>query len=242
MFVRREARIPQRTGAHHLHLPRHTAFLTAGGAPATSTGMAILERICVYCGSGHGINPAYETAAEEFGRLLAAEKIELVYGGGSVGLMGTLARAALASGGQVTGVIPQFLKDREVMLRDVSELVTTADMHERKRIMFERADAFVALPGGIGTLEEVVEMMTWSQLGQHEKPILLANVKGFWDPLIDLFEHMRQEAFLRPGLDVAFVVVDRIEEVIPRLREAIARRAALKGEQLGGDDATIERL
>lgn len=204
--------------------------------------MATLKSVCVYCGSGHGINPDYEAAAAAFGRSLADEGIELVYGGGSVGLMGTLALATLTAGGKVTGVIPQFLKDREVMLNEVTELITTGDMHERKRTMFERADAFVALPGGIGTLEEVVEMMTWSQLGQHEKPILLANINHFWDPLIDLFEHMRQEAFLRPGLDVAFVVVDQVADIVPRLREAIDRRAALKADRPGGGDATIERL
>jgi uncharacterized protein (TIGR00730 family) len=212
-------------------------FLTAHDPPATSMHMTNLKRVCVYCGSGHGINPAYEAAASEFGRALAEEGLELVYGGGSVGLMGTLAHSVLSAGGIVTGVIPQFLKDREVMLNDVTELVTTTDMHERKRIMFERADAFVALPGGVGTLEEVVEMMTWAQLGQHEKPILLANIEGFWEPLTVLLSHMRQEAFLRPGLDVTFVVADRIADVIPRLREAIARTAAR-----AGNEATIERL
>lgn len=199
--------------------------------------MTDLKRVCVYCGSGHGVNPAYEAAAAELGRSLAAEGIELVYGGGSIGLMGTLAHSVLTAGGRVTGVIPQFLKDREVMLADVTELVTTRDMHERKRIMFERADAFVALPGGIGTLEEVVEMMTWSQLGQHEKPILLANIEGFWDPLTVLLDHMRDEAFLRPGLDVTFVTADRIADVVPRLRAALAARAELQG-----DRETIEKL
>ena len=212
-------------------------FLTAHDPPATSMHMTNLKRVCVYCGSGHGINPAYEAAASEFGRALAEEGLELVYGGGSVGLMGTLAHSVLSAGGIVTGVSPQFLKDREVMLNDVTELVTTTDMHERKRIMFERADAFVALPGGVGTLEEVVEMMTWAQLGQHEKPILLANIEGFWEPLTVLLSHMRQEAFLRPGLDVTFVVADRIADVIPRLREAIDRTAAR-----AGNEATIERL
>lgn len=191
--------------------------------------MTHLKRVCVYCGSGHGINPAYEAAAAELGRALAGEGLELVYGGGSVGLMGTLAHSVLSAGGTVTGVIPQFLKDREVMLNDVTELVTTVDMHERKRIMFERADAFVALPGGVGTLEEVVEMMTWAQLGQHRKPILLANIEGFWEPLTVLLAHMRQEAFLRPGLDVTFVVADRIADVIPRLRDALGRTTASSG-------------
>jgi len=199
--------------------------------------MTEVKRVCVYCGSGHGRNPAYEAAAAELGGALAAAGLELVYGGGSIGLMGTVAHSVLSAGGRVTGVIPQFLKDREVMLADVTELITTADMHERKRIMFERADAFVALPGGIGTLEEVVEMMTWSQLGQHEKPILLANIEGFWDPLTVLLDHMRDEAFLRPGLDVTFVTADRIADVVPRLREALAAR-----DELQGDRETIEKL
>jgi len=146
-------------------------FLTAPDPPATSMHMTNLKRVCVYCGSGHGINPAYEAAASEFGRALAEEGLELVYGGGSVGLMGTLAHSVLSAGGIVTGVIPQFLKDREVMLNDVTELVTTTDMHERKRIMFERADAFVALPGGVGTLEEVVEMMTWAGWPHRESAV-----------------------------------------------------------------------
>ncbi|MDQ0316443.1 TIGR00730 family Rossman fold protein [Amorphus orientalis] len=199
--------------------------------------MSNMKRICVYCGSGHGIDPSYEAAARDLGRALASEGIELVYGGGSVGLMGTLAHSVLSSGGRVTGVIPQFLKDREVMLNEVTELITTGDMHERKRIMFERADAFVALPGGIGTLEEAVEMMTWSQLGQHRKPILMANINRFWDPLVHLLDHMRKEAFIRPGLDVAFMVCDEIGEVVPRLRAEVARRSEPEG-----DDATIEKL
>ena len=133
---------------------------------------------------------------EALGRDIAEAGIRLIYGGGSVGLMGIVARAVLENGGQVTGIIPQFLKDREVMLGEVSELVVTADMHERKRIMFERADAFVALPGGIGTLEEVVEMMTWAQLDQHEKPILIVNIDGFWDPLVAQFQRMADDGFL----------------------------------------------
>ena len=121
---------------------------------------------------------------------MAASGMRLVYGGGSIGLMGILARSVLANGGKVTGIIPQFLKDREVMLKEVPDLIVTADMHERKRIMFQRADAFVALPGGIGTLEEVVEVMTWAQLDQHAKPVLIVNINGFWDSLVALFRRM----------------------------------------------------
>jgi uncharacterized protein (TIGR00730 family) len=184
--------------------------------------MSEIKNICVYCGSGDGRNPAFKATADTFGRLLAENGIGLVYGGGSLGLMGTVARAVLRNGGQVTGIIPEFLTEREQMLRDVQDLVVTPDMHARKRMMFEKADAFVALPGGIGTLEETVEMLTWGQLGRHQKPIALANIDGYWDPLCELLDHMRQEAFIREGLDVGYIVVDRVEELIPRIRRAAA--------------------
>lgn len=189
--------------------------------------MTDLRSICVYCGSNTGNDPLYRESAESLGRSMAKAGIRLVYGGGSVGLMGILARSVLAHGGKVTGIIPQFLKDREVMLTEVSDLVVTSDMHERKRIMFERSDAFVALPGGIGTLEEVVEMMTWAQLDQHEKPILIANINGFWDPLIAQFERMTGDAFLHKSflgdhteLPVRFC--ESNDEIIPTLQKAVA--------------------
>lgn len=188
--------------------------------------MAVLRNVCVYCGSGVGRDPAYARAADDLGRALAENGVGLVYGGGSVGLMGRVARAAKAAGGHVAGIIPRFLKEREVMLADVDDLVVTADMHERKRTMFERSDAFVALPGGIGTLEEVVEMMTWAQLGQHDKPIALLDINGFWAPLVELLGHMRDEAFIREGSEVPFEVVTRVDEVVPRLQAAHAAAAA----------------
>src|SRR5688572_26631025 len=184
--------------------------------------MAELRSICVYCGSNPGADPRYREAAEGLGRTMARSGVRLVYGGGSVGLMGILARTVLAEGGKVTGIIPQFLKDREVMLREVSDLVVTSDMHERKRIMFERSDAFVALPGGVGTLEETVEQLTWSQLGRHKKPILAANIEHFWDPLCVLFDHMEKLEFIRPGLAVKLLVADSVEEILPALRAALA--------------------
>ena len=164
--------------------------------------MSKLHTVCVYCGSGSGKNRAYEAAAHELGRAMAEAGIDLVYGGGSIGLMGAVARSVLAHGGRVTGIIPRFLEQREEMMTGVTELNVTADMHSRKQLMFERAQAFVALPGGIGTLEEVVEMMTWSQLGRHRKPVLLANIEGFWQPLKRLLQHMTDEAFIRPGFEV----------------------------------------
>lgn len=174
-----------------------------------------VRSICVYCGSGKGNNPAYAEAARTLGRSLAEAGIGLVYGGGSLGLMGEVARATLDHGGRVTGIIPAFLSEKEKMLKAVDELVVTADMHERKRMMFERSDAFVALPGGCGTLEELVEQLTWSQLGRHTKPIVVANIEGFWTPFLDLLAHMKTDAFIRPGLDVRFNVVDRADKIVP---------------------------
>lgn len=135
-----------------------------------------VKRICVYCGSGSGEDPVFVAAARTLGRTLAASDIGLVFGGGSIGLMGEVAQATLDAGGHVTGVIPEFLKQRELALDSLSELVVTSSMHERKQLMFEKSDAFVAMPGGVGTLEELVEQLTWSQLGQHSKPIVLLNI------------------------------------------------------------------
>lgn len=158
--------------------------------------------------------------AAALGRALALAGVGLVYGGGNIGLMGAVARATLSAGGHVTGIIPQFLVDREVMLADVQELLVTEDMHERKRLMFERSDAFVALPGGVGTLEELVEQMTWAQLGRHDKPILIADFGGFWSPLIALLDHMSSQGFIRAGMEVPYVVATRVDEVIPLLENA----------------------
>ena len=182
--------------------------------------MNTIRAVCVYCGSGPGSNPLFVEKAREFGATLARNKIRLVYGGGSLGLMGAVATGVLDAGGKVTGIIPDFLKDRERMLGRAQELIVTADMHERKRMMFEKADAFVALPGGIGTLEELVEQMTWAQLGRHQKPILIANIQGFWDPLCALLDHMRDTAFIRPGLPINLLVANSIEDILPKLEAA----------------------
>ena len=182
--------------------------------------MSTIKSICVYCASGPGKNPAFMQAATDFGRILAENGIRLVYGGGAVGLMGALAESVLDHGGLVTGVIPDFLVNREHMLARVQERIVTPDMHERKRVMFERADAFVALPGGVGTLEELVEQMTWAQLGRHRKPILILSVDRFWDPLCALLDQMEELAFIRPGLSVKYLVADRVEEILPQLFEA----------------------
>ncbi len=201
--------------------------------------MAELRSICVYCGSNEGTAPAYAAAAERLGRAMAASGIRLVYGGGSIGLMGILARTVLANGGRVTGIIPQFLKDREVMLKEAPELIVTADMHERKRIMFERSDAFVALPGGIGTLEEVVEMATWAQLEQHKRPILIVNIDGFWDSLVALFQRMTEDGFLRKAFlpnssDLPLSFCTDVDAVIPMLRAALASETPHAAAEPGG--------
>ena len=182
--------------------------------------MSTIKSICVYCASGPGNNPAFMEAATQLGRILAHNGIRLVYGGGSVGLMGALAEAVLDHGGTVTGVIPDFLVNREHMLVRVQERIITPDMHERKRVMFERADAFVALPGGVGTLEELVEQLTWAQLGRHKKPILILNSAGFWDPLCTLIEQMEELDFIRAGMTVNLLVAERVEEILPKLFEA----------------------
>jgi len=179
------------------------------------------QNVCVYCGSGAGTNPAHAETARILGQAMAESGLGLVYGGGSLGLMGEVARAVLRHGGHVTGIIPSFLCEREKMLRDVQDLVVTNDMHERKRLMFERSDAFVALPGGLGTLEELVEQLTWSQLGRHTKPIVIASVDGFWSPLLGLIERMRDQTFIRQGLEVNFHVVEEAKTIVPTLRDAL---------------------
>jgi uncharacterized protein (TIGR00730 family) len=185
-----------------------------------------IKTVCVYCGSGAGANPRFVESAIALGKTFAENNIRLVYGGGSVGLMGAVARSVLDHGGTVTGIIPEFLMVRENMLSRVQELVITPDMHERKRLMFERSDAFVALPGGIGTLEELVEQMTWQQLGRHSKPVLLANIDNFWEPLLALLTHMRASEFIRPGLSIDVLKAERVEDILPRLRAAAARAPA----------------
>ena len=182
--------------------------------------MSIIRTICVYCGSGAGTDPAFAAAARQFGGILAKSGIGLVYGGGSIGLMGEIAEAVLDHGGRVTGIIPEFLTVRERILHESQEIIVTRDMHERKQTMFERADAFVALPGGIGTLEELVEQLTWAQLGRHKKPVLIANIAGFWDPLCALLDHMRELQFIRAEFSVELLVAKRVEDILPMVTAA----------------------
>jgi uncharacterized protein (TIGR00730 family) len=168
---------------------------------------------------------------------MAEAGIRLVYGGGSVGLMGITARAVIEAGGEVTGIIPRFLSEREEKMQGLDEMILTEDMHERKQMMFARADAFVALPGGVGTLEELVEQLTWAQLGRHRKPILLANIGGFWDPLAVLLSHMSEQGFIRPGLEVVYEIAEAAEAIVPTLVAAAERI-----EAAAGDAETIGRM
>jgi uncharacterized protein (TIGR00730 family) len=188
--------------------------------------MTGVRNICVYCGSSSGNDPRFGEAADQLGATIAAAGIGLVFGGGDDGLMGRVARAVLASGGRVTGIIPKFLIKRENALLKAQELIVVEDMHQRKQMMFDRADAFVALPGGIGTLEELVEQLTWVQLKRHSKPVLLADIGGFWRPLLALVAHMHNLGFVREGFDVHYLVAEKIDDVVPMLLAA-AKRATV---------------
>jgi uncharacterized protein (TIGR00730 family) len=235
MKRRRNAPEPLESWAHRDHIEIFAMQELLKTSPSTTNGV---RNVCVYCGSGRGKEPAYAAAARTLGHALAGAGIGLVYGGGSLGLMGEVAKATLDAGGHVTGIIPAFLSEREQMLREVDELIVTEDMHQRKMLMFQKSDAFIALPGGIGTLEELVEQLTWSQLGRHTKPIIVANIDGFWTPFLNLLDHMRSGAFIRNGLDVRFSVVDCAEQIVPAVIAGAggARRAP------ADEDALVAKL
>jgi uncharacterized protein (TIGR00730 family) len=196
-------------------------------ARARKVPMLMIRNICVYCGSSPGLDQRYADAAIALGRAMAEADVGLVFGGGEEGLMGKLARSVLDNGGRVVGVIPTFLIRKELALHDAQELIVVDDMHQRKQIMFERADAFVALPGGVGTLEELVEQLTWVQLGRHSKPILIADIGGFWRPLLGLIAHMNNEGFIREGFEVRYLVSEKIEDVLPMIEAAAMRRGVM---------------
>lgn len=203
--------------------------------------MSRIRSVCVYCGSSDGDDPAFKAAAVELGRSLAASGVRLVYGGGALGLMGTVARATLEAGGAVTGIIPDFLTRKERLLDEVQETIVVDDMHARKKLMFERADAFVAMPGGVGTLEELVEQMTWAQLGRHHKPILVLSLQGFWKPLLSLLAHMRQQGFIGAGRELDYLVAERVCEVLPMLETAAAHRPPKGDAERETREAFVER-
>ena len=173
--------------------------------------------ICVFAGSSDAADSALLAAAKALGESLARNDVRLVYGGGGVGLMGACARAAHAAGGRVLGVMPEFLRQREILFDEV-ETIVVRSMHERKMLMFEESDAFVALPGGIGTLEEVVELLSWRRLGLHAKPIVFLDAKGFWRPLFDLFDHILGQNLIPPEFRETWQAVERVEDILPTLR------------------------
>jgi uncharacterized protein (TIGR00730 family) len=190
------------------------------------------DSVCVFCGSSEAADPLYLQAAAALGRALAAADLRLVYGGGGVGLMGACARAAHEAGGRVLGIIPDFLVGRERALEAVDHVVV-ASMHERKMMMFERSDAFVVLPGGIGTLEEVVELLSWRRLDLHAKPVVFYNPGGFWRPLFDLFQHTVDARLTPPEFMDAWVAVDDVEAVVPALLQTAVEPRSGQVSDLG---------
>lgn len=184
-----------------------------------NNGITGMRRICVFLGSNGGRRTAYMDAATAFGGLLAREGIGLVYGGASVGLMGALANATLEAGGEVIGIIPQRLVEKEIAHRGLSDLRVVGSMHERKALMAELADGFVALPGGIGTLEELFEVWTWAQLGSHGKPCALLNTEGYYDPMLSFLDHTVEEGFMRRAHRDMLLVAQYPEQLLARMRE-----------------------
>ncbi len=194
--------------------------------------MARIRSLCVYCAASNRVAPEHLEIAEDLGREAARRGIEIVFGAGGVGLMGRLAEGALAEGGYVIGVIPEHLEKRELGHKGISEYIIVPSMHERKRTMFERSDAFCVLPGGIGTLEEAFETIAWRQLGMHDKPIVFLNNRGFWEPLIALFGHLVHEGFLHQDPDKLFLSADSVENVFATLEAAPAARQATDSARL----------
>ena len=214
------------------------------GHEQRSRNSSKIRKICVYCGSGPGTDPAFVQAARDFGEILAKNGIGLVYGGGGDGMMGEPGpRRPEQRRRGVTGIIPEFLVAREHAEREhAQDLIVTRDMHERKRKMFELADAFVALPGGVGTLEELVEQLTWVQLGRHRKPVLAANIEGFWEPLCALLDHMRALQFIRGDLSFDLLVADKVADILPMLQRAVeAVPEAAKKMSGGGSREAVAR-
>ena len=188
--------------------------------------MTEIRSLCVYCGSWSGTDPGLEEFARTFGSACAAHGIEVIYGGGGIGLMGTVAEAALKAGGRVVGIIPRSLLESELPSSNMTELVVVDSMHERKKQMFDRADGFVALPGGLGTLDETMEIVTWRQLGFHDKPIVLANVRGYWDPLLTLFDHVVTAGFAQPDVHDLYTVAHSVDGIFERLTTGAAPPSA----------------
>lgn len=203
--------------------------------------MNTIRSICVYCGSSPGRDKAYLQAGHALGRSIAQSGLRLVYGGGTKGIMGAVAEGTLKAGGQVLGIIPRFLMNKEATeaaLARLHELVITENMHQRKHKMFEESDAFVALPGGIGTVEEIVEIMTWAQLGHHRKPVVFVNINGFWNPMLAMLDHMANEGFIHTAHKVKLRVIDDAEAVVP----AILVAASADATPTEGVQAVIDKM
>ena len=203
--------------------------------------MNTIRSVCVYCGSSPGRGDLYLKAGHVLGRAIAQAGLRLVYGGGTRGVMGAVAEGAMRAGGKVTGIIPHFLMNKEATepaLARLDELIVTDNMHQRKHRMFEKSDAFVALPGGIGTVEEIIEIMTWAQLGHHRKPMVFGNISGFWDPMMALMEHMKAEGFIHTSHLVNPLVVDQADAIVP----AILVAASSDNTPTEGVEAVIEKM
>ncbi|MDH3472527.1 MAG: TIGR00730 family Rossman fold protein [Rhodospirillales bacterium] len=189
--------------------------------------MATLTSLCVYCGSSERVAERHKEAAADLGRAAAQRGVRIVFGGGRVGLMGVLAEAALQAGGKVTGIIPEQLRAREVGHDGIGDLRVVGTMHARKQLMCEDSDAFCALPGGLGTLDETFEIVTWKQLGIHDKPVVLVNVAGYWDPLLALVEHQAEAGYVRPAHRELFQVVQTVDQIFETV--AAAPEPRIKG-------------
>jgi hypothetical protein len=187
--------------------------------------MNMSRAVCVYCGARTGKDPTHETTAQQLGTALAARGWRLIYGGGNIGLMGAMARSMLTAGGKVIGVIPQALLEVEVGLRDASELVVTRTLRERKAIMDSRADAFIALPGGFGTFEELLEILTLRQLHYHDKPIIILNVNSYYDPLLKLFDHALEQGYISPRQLDLYTVAASVEAALDELESISIEQA-----------------
>ncbi|WP_417317938.1 TIGR00730 family Rossman fold protein [Emcibacter sp.] len=179
--------------------------------------MANIKSICVYCGSKNGNNGNFTALARDLGHMMADNGIRLVYGGGSIGLMGVIARAVMEKNGEVTGVIPGHLEDLEVGEKNLTDKFVVGNMHERKRMMFDHSDAFVILPGSIGTLDETIEMVTWKQLQLHDKPIVIVNADNYWNPFLDMLKHIVSEGFMTDYTLELFEVISGLDELLPLL-------------------------
>lgn len=194
--------------------------------------MPQISALCIYCGASQNVDPRHLKKAGELGRLTAQKEIELVYGGGHSGMMGAAADGALSAGGRVIGIIPEHLKDREAAHSGVTEMVVVDSMHVRKQKMFERSDAFCVLPGGLGTLDETFEIITWKQLGLHDKPIVLLNLYGFWDPLMEMVRHQVQGGYLHDDPDYLFSLADDIEGVFSAIEKAAESKVEADSSRL----------